>query len=58
MAVKIEVIVFWVVPPCNVVMVRYQPRKWKQHGPPKRRYSTTTLHGATTQKTRTSFTEV
>jgi hypothetical protein len=27
-----------------------QPRRWRQHGPLKRRYLTTTLHGVTTQK--------
>jgi hypothetical protein len=27
-----------------------QPRRWRQHGPPKRWYPTTTLHGVTTQK--------
>jgi hypothetical protein len=27
-----------------------QSRRWRQHGPPKRRYPTTTLHGVTTQK--------
>jgi len=26
---------------------------WRQHGPPKRRYPTTNLHGVTTQKTST-----
>jgi hypothetical protein len=29
------------------------PRRWRQHGPLKRRYPTTTLHGVTTQKTST-----
>jgi hypothetical protein len=28
-----------------------QPRRWKKHGPLKRWYPTTTLHGITTQKT-------
>jgi len=28
-----------------------EQRSWRQHGPPKRRYSTTTRHGVTTQKT-------
>jgi len=28
-----------------------QPRRWRQHGPPKRWYPTTTLHGVTIQKT-------
>jgi hypothetical protein len=28
-----------------------QPRGWRQYGPPKRWYPTTTLHGVTTQKT-------
>jgi len=30
-----------------------QPRRWRQHGPLKRRYPTTTLHSVTTQKTST-----
>jgi len=30
-----------------------QPRRWRQHEPPKRRYPTTKLHGVTTQKTST-----
>jgi len=51
--------------PCSVV-VKYlkrwcpvttytasQPERWKQHGPLKRWYPTTTLHLVTTQKTST-----
>jgi hypothetical protein len=33
-----------------------QPRRWRQHGPLKRRYPTTTLHGVTTQKMETAWT--
>jgi len=42
MAVKIQG-KFWVVTPCSVVV------GWRQHGPLKRWYPTTTLHGITTQ---------
>jgi len=31
-----------------------QRRRWRQHGPPKRRYFTTTLYGFTTQKSTSS----
>jgi len=41
--VKVQVEVFWLV----------TPRRWRQQGPPKRWYPTTTLHGITTQKTMT-----
>jgi len=30
-----------------------QPRRWMQHGPPKRWYPTTTIRGVTTHKTST-----
>jgi len=64
MAVKIQVDVFQVVMPC-IVAVRYQrfggpcslhlqsDWSWRQHGPPKHHYPTTTLYGITTQKTLT-----
>jgi hypothetical protein len=32
-----------------------QPRRWRQHGAPKRRYHTTTSHGVTTQKTEAAW---
>jgi myosin-crossreactive antigen len=33
-----------------------QPRRWRQHGPLKRWYPTTTLHGVTTQKMEAAWT--
>jgi hypothetical protein len=33
-----------------------QPRRWRQHGPLKRRYPTRTLHGVTTQKMEAAWT--
>jgi hypothetical protein len=33
-----------------------QPRRWRQHGPPKRWYPTTILHGVTTQKMEAAWT--
>jgi len=49
--VKVEVVVFWV--------VGYQrfgeTWRWRQHSSPKRWYPTTTLHGATTQRTTNSI---
>jgi hypothetical protein len=33
-----------------------QPRKWRQQGPPKRRYPTTSLHGVTTQNMEAAWT--
>jgi hypothetical protein len=33
-----------------------QPRRWLQHGPPKRRYPTTTLHVVTSQKMNATWT--
>jgi len=30
-----------------------QPRRWRQHGPPKRWYTTTTLYGVTNHKAMT-----
>jgi hypothetical protein len=33
-----------------------QPRRWRQHGPLKRRYPTTTLHGVITQKLEAAWT--
>jgi hypothetical protein len=33
-----------------------QPRRWRQHGPLKRWYPTTTLHGVTTQKKEAAWT--
>jgi len=55
--VHIQVEVLWVVMPCSVV-VGYQRFgrpgwRWRQKGPLKCRYSTTTLHSVTTQKTLT-----
>jgi len=41
--VVFQVEVFWVVTP-----YRAWPWRWRQHGPPKLLYSTTTLHGVTT----------
>jgi hypothetical protein len=45
-----QVEVFWVVTPFSVVVGSW---RWRQHGPLKRRYPTTTLHSVTTQKTLT-----
>jgi len=39
-AVKREFVVFWIVAPCSVML---QPWRWRQHGPPKRWYPTTTV---------------
>jgi hypothetical protein len=53
---QIRVVVFWVVTPCseNLVASIFRMKwRWRQHGPPKRRYPTTTLLGVTTQKTST-----
>jgi hypothetical protein len=49
---EIQVHVFRVVTPCSAV-VGYQRFRalWRQHGPLKRWYPTTTLHGVTTPKT-------
>jgi hypothetical protein len=33
-----------------------QPRRWRQHGPPKRLHSTTSLHGVTIQKMEAAWT--
>jgi len=56
MAMTIEVMVFWVVTPRSD-FVRYQHPssrwRWKQRGPPKHLYSTTSLYGVTTQKVTT-----
>jgi hypothetical protein len=43
-----QVDVFWVMTPRSVVVVS-SPWRWRQHGPPKRWYLTTTLHGVTTE---------
>jgi len=53
-AVKVPVDIVWVVT-CSVVAVSICRLKWRwrQHGPPKRWYTTTTLHGVETQKTTT-----
>jgi len=59
--VKIQVEVFYVVMPCSVVVEYhrfrglYCPWRWRQHGPPKRRYPTAVLHGVTIQKTKTQI---
>jgi len=60
-AVEMELMVCWFVAPCSVVVgyqrfggpccLRLQPWRWGKLCPPKRLYPTTTLHGATTQKT-------
>jgi len=57
-AMKIQVEAFWIVTPCAVV-VGYQSfgglcylHLQGQHVPPKRWYPSTTLYGATTQKTK------
>jgi hypothetical protein len=52
-AVKIEFMVFWVVAPCSVVVEQYQ----RFRGPCclQRKDSTTTLQGATAQKTTNSI---
>jgi len=44
---------FWVMMPCSVVRSMLQPSSWIQHGPLKRWYATTNLHGITTWKTST-----
>jgi len=61
-AMKIQVMVFWVVTPCSYV-VGYQrfgacssetlvsPWKWRQQGPPKHRYTSPSLHSTSTHKT-------
>jgi len=51
--VKIEFMLFWIIASCSVVVwyqhfgrqccLHHQPWKWRQHGPPKCWYSTTTL---------------
>jgi hypothetical protein len=46
-----QVEVFWILTLCSVVVGR-----WKQHGTPKRRNPTTTLHGVTTQKMEAAWT--
>jgi len=43
-AMKIQVEVFWVVTPCDIVV------GYRQHGRLKRWYPTTTLHGVIIQK--------
>jgi len=42
-------------PPCRLASVFRVtlPWRWRQHGPPKRRYPAATLHGVTIQKTLT-----
>jgi hypothetical protein len=49
---KFQVEVFWFVMACSVVVVT-SPWRWRQHGPLKHWYPTTTLHSNTTQKTST-----
>jgi len=41
-------VIFWAVMLCSVV--GYQSLRWRQHGPLKHWYPTTTLHSVTTQK--------
>jgi hypothetical protein len=63
--VRIQVRVFWVVMPCSVV-VEYQSVRgpccltsswgWRQRGPLKRWYPTTTLQGVRTQKMEAAWT--
>jgi hypothetical protein len=60
----IEFAVFWIVMPCSVVVgyqrfggqccIYLQGWTWRLHGPPRSSYSTTTMHGANTQKTANS----
>jgi hypothetical protein len=67
---KIEFMAFWVVAICSVVIwfdtnfsvdraasifTSLKSRKLRQLGPPKRRYPTTTLPEATTQKTMLAY---
>jgi len=54
-SIKIEVFTAMEISSWCSVVVGYQPWRWRHHGPPKRRYLTTTLHGATTQEIRNSI---
>jgi len=49
MVVMFQVVVFWVTP----CIQNFRGIHWKQHGPLKRWYPTTTLHGITTHKNST-----
>jgi len=57
MSEKIQVVVFCVVTPCSAVVGYHCTShwRWRQYGPLKHWYPTTTLHTITTQKTLTSI---
>jgi len=48
MAMDIQAVVLWAMKPGSDDFLYW---RWRQHGPPKRWYPATSIHGVTTQRT-------
>jgi len=49
--IKFQIVVCWILTPCNDLVGYPSPWRWKRHSPPKHWCPITSLHGFTTQKT-------